>query len=607
MPRATTVATSYSPTITLDNGVTWYWRVRSIDRDGNTSDWQVNPFVFRRAWGDTSDGVDAPSDLADIPTLVEPAAAGAEVLTAPFAFTWTAAQHASDYEINVGTNAAWSPGTFSRCRVHGTTYTPNQFRLDVILGRTTSMLDDRCVPSPGVVNYWRVRPLDRPFTKSGVLPGVQGEFSATQAFTWRPAAMTNFAPVGGATVTTPTVSWDAVAGAETYEVTIAVSGTTRTEKTHSTSYTLPTRPGTVTNPFTWSVRAIDAAGTPVSMVHTGMEFNLAESPSQTGWQDLTAAGATLRAPDLRWAPITGADHYRVQVRRPGEGYMPPATGSLIGNDVDFPAMTDTSDRLFADGTYLWQVEAYGSNNVLLSRSPEWTFDIAELGDVAGQKIALTGASLKTSNTCSLKLDSNGQTGPRCNPMPATPTLSWNKVPGASLYQVWVNTDASFTTPMEPESAFPATSNTTYVPNLSSQVSAFPDNDAETNSAYYWAIVPCKSARSCARSIRGELGYATNAFVKKSPAVELQLPADQATVTVSDLTFAWSDYSATNRESPAASGERSHQAAMLYRIQVSTDQDFNSILESVVDPNQPTYTSSASLYPDGPLYWRSTRN
>ena len=602
MPRENTVATSYSPTITLDNAVTWYWRVRSIDRDGNTSDWQVNPFVFRRAWGDISDGVDAPKDLADIPTLVEPAAAGAEILTVPFAFTWTAAQHASDYEINVGTDPAWSPSTFSRCRVHGTTYTPQQFRVNVIGGGASEATDDKCNLSPGIVNYWRVRALDRPFAKSGVLPGVQGEFSATQAFTWRPAAMTNFKPVGGATVTTPTVSWEAVTGAETYEVSISGSGTSKTQETNSTSYTLPTRPNTLTNPYTWSVRAIDAAGNPVSMVHTSMTFNLSEAPGQASWQNLTATGATLRAPDLRWAPITGADHYRVQVRRPGEGYMPAISGSLIGKDVDFPALTDTSDRLFAEGAYLWRVEAYDEDDVPLGNSPEWSFTIAALADVVGQKIALTGASLSTANTCSLQLDSNGQTGPRCTPMSATPTLSWDKVPGASLYQVWVNTDASFTTPMEPESKFPATSNTMYVPNLSSQVSAFPDNDAQTNSAYYWAIVPCKSVRSCASSIRGELGHATNAFVKKSPPVELQLPADQATVTASDLTFSWSDYLATNRVSTSASGEMSHQSAMLYRIQVSTDQDFNSILESVV-VDQPTYTSADSLYPDGPLYWR----
>ena len=602
MPRDKTVATSYSPTVTLDNAVTWYWRVRSIDRDGNTSDWQVNPFVFRRAWGDVTDAVDAANDLADIPTLVEPAAAGAEVLTRPFSFTWTAAQHATDYEINVGTDSAWSPGSFNRCRVHGTTYTPYQFRLDVISATTTRLTDDRCVPSPGTVNYWRVRALDRPFTKTGVLPGVQGEFSATQAFTWRPTAMTSFTPVGGATVPTPTVSWEAVTGAETYEVTITGSGSTTTATTYSTSYTLTSRPGTVTNPFTWSVRAVDAAGQPVSMVHTGMTFNLSEAAGQSGWENLTAAAATLRAPDLRWAPITGAHHYRVQVRRPGEGWMPTTSSSLIGRDVAFPAMTDTSDRLFAGGTYLWKVEAYDKDNKWLGASPEWSFAIDDLTEVVGQKVALTAASLSTANTCSLKLDSNGQTGPRCNPMPATPTLSWDRVPGASLYQVWVNTDASFTTPMEPEASFPATSNTTYVPNLSSQVSAFPDNDAQSNSAYYWAIVPCKSVRSCASSIRGELGHATNAFVKKSPAVALRSPADQATAVTSDLTFAWDDYLATNRASEATSGEKSHQAAMLYRIQVSTDQDFNSILESVV-VDQPTYTSADSLYPDGPLYWR----
>jgi hypothetical protein len=603
MPRATTLGTSYSPRVTLDNAATWFWRVRSIDHDGNISDWQVEPFVFRRAWGDGSDALHGSDDLADIPTLVEPAAPGEEVLSSPFGFTWTGVQHASDYEINVGIDPDWSPGTFSRCRVHGTTYTPYQFRLNVITASASTKPDDECVPTPGRVNYWRVRALDRPFAKTGVLPGVQGEFSASQAFKWQPVAMSNLSPTNGAVVDTPTVTWDAVSGAETYFVEI-VSGTgaKATQETHSTSFTMKNRPRTIDNPYTWSVVALDAVGRPLSAVHDGLTFNLSEGTGQTEWENLTSAGATLRAPNLRWAPVTDADHYRVQVRRSGDGWLPNVSGSLIGEDIDFPAMTDISDRLFAHGNYDWKVQAYNKDGALISEGPIWTFTIAPLESVSGQEIALTAASLGTSNTCDLHLDANGQTGPRCSPMPATPTVSWTKVPGASLYQVWVNTDASFTTPMEPESAFAATANTMYTPNLSSQVSAYPDNNATSESAYYWAIVPCKSTNSCGPSIRGTLGQATNAFVKKSPPVEPLAPADQATVTASDITFSWTDYLATNRLAAAASGESSNQSAMMYRIQIATDENFQSILENA-EVDQTTYTSPESMYPEGPLYWR----
>ena len=57
--------------------------------------------------------------------------------------------------------------------------------------------NEDCEPT-GEINYWRVRPLDRPFTKRGDMPGVQGLFSETQAFLYMPAQITNMAPRGGA-------------------------------------------------------------------------------------------------------------------------------------------------------------------------------------------------------------------------------------------------------------------------------------------------------------------------------------------------------------------------------------------------------------------------
>ena len=610
-PRVSTVGTNYSPGITLDNAVTWYWRVRTVDFNGSTSDWQQNPFVFRRAWGDTSDGVDGTTDLRDIPTLDHPAAAGTETIDGPFSFSWRAAQHASDYEINVGTDSLFSPGTFTRCRVHGTTYTPYQFRLNVITGATSRQVDDQCVPSPGRTNYWRVRGLDRPFSKTGVLPGVQGEFSAAQAFKWEPTAIMNLQPLNQADVPTPTIRWDAVTGAETYKVRITDSnGATVQAETHSTSYTMTNRLYTIRNPYTWTVEALDAAKNPVSAVYASpaQSFDIVPAAGQASWQNLTASGSTLRAPDLRWAPITDAASYRVWVRRDGDGWLPASSQNLLTASLGSAAMTDISDDLFAAGQYRWMVRAYDTNGAQIgAASPEWVFTIAPLGSVTGQEAALDGTTLGTAESCDLRLDAGGTDGPRCNPMPSTPVVSWDKVPGASLYQVWVATDASFTTPMEPESRFSATSNTMYAPNLSSQVSAYPDNDTgNPTSAYYWAIVACKSTTSCGSTLRGQLGYATNAFVKKSPAVELVSPAADTEVVGSNVTFTWKDYLATNsaliEKSKTITGEPSPQSAMLYRFQIAMDSNFQDIRESVV-VDQTTYTSPHQLFSAGPLYWR----
>ena len=84
-----------------------------------------------------------------------------------------------------------------------------------------------------------MRPLDRPFTKSGDIPGVQGLFSETQAFRYMPLSVTNMAPTGGATVDVPTLTWDTATGAETYDIRIvdASDRVVDSATTSATSYT----------------------------------------------------------------------------------------------------------------------------------------------------------------------------------------------------------------------------------------------------------------------------------------------------------------------------------------------------------------------------------
>ena len=190
-------------------------------------------------------------------------------------------------------------------------------------------------------------------------------------------------------------------------------------------------------------------------------------------------------------------------------------------------------------------------------------------------------------------------------MPATPDLSWDAVPGASLYQVWVNTDAS-SQPDGARGGDPGTTNTMYVPNLSNQDSAYPDNDAQSDLGVLLGRRPVQERRLLRQQHPGAtLGHATNAFVKKSPACsDLQnAAADQARQYRDDLTFAWERLPG---DQPGASagrlGEKSHQAAMQYRIQVATDPDFDTDHRdrgwSTSRPTPP-----ATLYPEGPLYWR----
>ena len=154
------------------------------------------------------------------------------VTGAPY-FQWTPVQHASHYQLDVGTSSNFSPNTYETCLVTGTTYTPGNGAVS-----TTDLnhgQDEDCFMQPGDTMYWRVRPLDRPFAA----PGVQGIYSATQAFRFEPSYFSNVKPANGATVDVPTFSWNDVKGALKYIVEIYNGTGTRVVNatTFSTSYT----------------------------------------------------------------------------------------------------------------------------------------------------------------------------------------------------------------------------------------------------------------------------------------------------------------------------------------------------------------------------------
>src|SRR5690606_1401730 len=80
-----------------------------------------------------------------------------------FFFQWTPVPHATFYQLEVGTDALFTPGSYAVCTTASTTYTagygPN----------------DRCMPSQGRVHYWRVRAMDSPAGIAGIY-SARGEF-----------------------------------------------------------------------------------------------------------------------------------------------------------------------------------------------------------------------------------------------------------------------------------------------------------------------------------------------------------------------------------------------------------------------------------------------
>lgn len=587
------VGTRYSPSITYDNA-SYFWRVRATDMSGQATPWTAARFSFTR-------------NYPYRPDVVYPAAAGAEDVPAPLYFQWTPVRHASEYEIQVGTQENFTVGTFDSCRTAGTTYTPGMFAINTTGQLTPPRLNEDCKPQiAGEIYYWRVRPLDRPFTKSGDIPGVQGLFSETQAFRYMPLAVTGRSPAQGATVDVPTLSWDTTTGAEYYNLRILrANGTEVVEKrTSATSYTPHggTKLNPAEGPFTWQITAKGADGS--SSIRYWRQFNVSGTIPTTGAASLTPLAPTpsttgiMSAPSLSWEPMPGAAYYRVNIGHEAETnqvWFGHGNDDLFGQAVPYPAMTDTSPRLLLPGTYDWQVTAYNADNVPVGTGPEGRFTVQPIRAATGQALAQGGQQLDE-NHAGAKNPCTPTTGV-CS-APSTPVLKWTPDPRASYYMVYVATDPSFTNLLEPSNAIPATTNSMYAPALDNRAHTYADNQA--GQSYYWHIRPCRTALNCGPDPVSQTDVAQGTFQKRSPQVK---GLTSSTPSGNEITFSWTDYWATNQEQPwAQTGEVPNQSAKQYRIEVDNDSSFSTPLDrQLVD--QTTYTATDQLYPEGTLYWR----
>ncbi|WP_183094599.1 Ig-like domain-containing protein [Nocardioides stalactiti] len=595
-PRKKVYGTRYSPSVTYDNN-TYYWRVRAVDTSGNPSAWSSDGDLrrFVRSW--------------TLQPAVQWPANNADVAANRLFLEWAPVQYATQYEIQMGTDVNFSPGTFVACQVAGTTYTPGTFEVRTTDVPASLSIDthERCTPTAGIKTYWRVRALDLPFSRSGTgTVGVQGLFSSTRSFTYRPTTLGVMSPADDAEVDVPILEWDPVDWAEKYEVSVydnTGSPIVSQKKTYATSYVpIVSNPLTAAkSPYTWTVTAIGADTFKKSLT-VQRDFSITGDLPTTGAPVLTPLSAddvnqaTLRAPLMTWEPDPAAASYRVFVGPAGTGTVISDSNDAIDVKLSHPAVTDVWTKLLEPGDYDWYVRSYNDKGVLLATGPLATFRIAPLAAVTRIQVALDGTTLAPpygASTCTVAAP--------CTSTVATPAISWNPVEGAGSYLVYVSEESDFTNVVEPLTALPGTSNLIYTPTLSQEKSALAESLA--GASYYVFIRPCKSIGVCGPNPVSTSGMATNAFQKKSPAVVLESPADGATVGTTEVTFDWQDYRATNAAATfPQTGEAGTQSAKWYRVQVDDNSNFASPIESVrVD--QSTYTAPTTIYPEGPLYWR----
>ena len=353
---STVTGTSYTNTSYIENGNTYYYKVRALDANGTAGAWSSVVSVTYKQ------------------TLPAPTVTGGNDSQGRPTLKWNAVSGAAKYEVY---RARSKDGDYIKySTVTGTSYT------------NTSYIES------GNTYYYKVRAL-----KSD---GTAGAWSSIVAVTYKQTLSAPPAVTGGNDAQgRPTLTWKAVTGAAKYEVYRARSLNGDYIKYSTVTGTSYTNTSYIENGNTYyyKVRALKSDGTAgawSSIVAVTYKQTLS-APAVTGGND--AQGR----PTLTWKAVSGAAKYEVYRARSKDGTYTKystTTGTAYTN----------SSYLTSGATYYYKVRALGANGN------------------AGPYSAVVSV------TCRLKLTAPSVTGG--NDAQGRPTLKWNAVSGAAKYEVY---------------------------------------------------------------------------------------------------------------------------------------------------------------------------
>ena len=372
---STVTGTSYTNTSYIEDGNTYYYKVRALDANGTAGAWSSIVSVTYRA--------------ASTGTLSAPTVTGGNDAQGRPTLKWNAVSGAAKYEVY---RARSKDGDYIKySTVTGTSYT------------NTSYIED------GNTYYYKVRALDA--------NGTAGAWSSIVPVTYRTASTgTLSAPTvtgGNDAQGRPTLKWNAVSGAAKYEVYRARSKDGDYIKYSTVTGTSYTNTSYIEdgNTYYYKVRALDANGTAgawssiVSVTYRAVSTGTLSAPTVTGGTDSQGR------PTLKWNAVTGAAKYEVY-----------RSYSRDGSYSKYSTQTSTgytnSSYLTSGTTYYYKVRALKSDGT------------------AGPYSAVVSV------TCRLKLTAPSVTGG--NDSQGRPTLKWNAVTGAAKYEVYRSASRSGT-------------------------------------------------------------------------------------------------------------------------------------------------------------------
>ena len=294
---STVTGTSYTNTSYIEDGNTYYYKVRALKSDGTAGAWSSIVSVTYRA--------------ASTGTLSAPTVTGGNDSQGRPTLKWNAVTGAAKYEVYRARSQSGDYIKYST--VTGTSYT------------NTSYIED------GNTYYYKVRALDA--------NGTAGAWSSIVSVTYRAAS-------------TGTLSAPTVTGAAKYEVYRSYSQNGNYSKYSTQTSTGYTNSAYLTSGSTYyyKVRALDANGTagPWSdVVAVTCRLGLT-APSVTGGNDSQGR------PTLKWNTVTGAAKYEVYRARSKDGDY------IKYSIVTGTSYTNTS-YIEDGNTYYYKVRALDAN------------------------------------------------------------------------------------------------------------------------------------------------------------------------------------------------------------------------------------------------------
>lgn len=562
---------------TLPNGAYW-WRVRGIRKNGSVSRWIVHS--FKKVWGAA-------------PTLLSPAN-GASVTfpTHPLLLSWQPVAGAVRYNVAIARDPRMT---------------------SLVSGAQTVTTAASYIPPSTLADgtyYWSVTPVDAGNHK--------GASSVVRSFTWGwpTGTKTNLSDlVTAPEFFDPLLTWAPVPGAARYELNVSFSQDFNNSSmvccsstTVATGYS-PTLP-LPNNTYYWRVRPINAKGdkgvwtpgtsftqifdtvpplTGATITGLHMRDELSDGgPKPAGW--------TTANPILVWTPVTGASEYDLDVYNT-TGSVCDIQTATIDQHVLTP-LTEWSPWGNGHGKlpYPDTGGAFESGGLKLVAGDHYCVRIRAVGDsdTAGQRVFGDYTFLNDAFTYQpppapsppVAIPTNGDyIGPVGGVVTSqTPFFTWHPIAGASSYWVIIARDPTFTTLVD----YGFTQIPAFVPKITF---------ADETTSYYWAILPAANPDGTGLPIDPQTGLplgpqhaSPQTFQKRSIPPTLLSPLNGTQLAASQPQFRWTAV----------------QGALNYRLQVSTDPSFGTLLTNI-GTGSTGYVSTTTYPAQSTLYWRVQAN